>query len=514
MAMVRIVPAARLVRSGEEGMRTIAEVLRWRAQRHPNLAAVWYDGRSQTYGELDRTSSELAASLIIHFGLQPGDRVAVLDKNCAAYLELLFALDKAGLVAAPLNWRLTVGEVRQIIDDIKPKLVVTGAEFKQLGLAAGVHTVTFEELPRGGMDPQRDVDGAVSCQFSSSGTTGLPKAAMLTGRNVLNTGLCLAIEMPEIRAGGPSLVCLPLFHIGGAGWAIWCMQQGATLVIIRDIVPEKLLQTIVERKIETALLVPAVMLFLTELPQARTADFSNLEHITYGTAPISPDLLKRCIDTFKCKFTQVYGLTETAGPFTALAFEHHSGERLLSCGRPMFGGRVRVVDADGRDMPFGEVGEIVYQGENLMAGYWARPEATNDAIRDGWFHTGDAGSIDADGFIFIKDRIKDMVLSGGENIYPAEVEAVLAGHPDIVEVAIIGIPDAKWGEAVKAVVVKRAGRDLTEQSLLDWSRDKLAGYKRPRSVDFVDSLPRNASGKLLKRALREPYWQGYQRRVN
>jgi long-chain acyl-CoA synthetase len=495
-------------------MRTMAELLRWRAQRHPNLAAVLYEGRTQTYAELDASSSALAAALIIQLGLEPGDRVAILDKNCAAYLELLFALDKAGLVAAPLNWRLTPHEVRLIIDDIKPKVIVVGPEFKQHGISAGVRTLTFDELPRGGMDPHRDVDGAVTWQFSTSGTTGLPKGAMLTGWNVLNTGLCLALEMPEIREGGPSLVCMPMFHLGGAGWAIWSMQEGASLVIVREITPDSLLKTIVEHKIETALLVPSVMLFLTELPAARTADFSHFKHITYGTAPISPDLLKRCIDIFKCKFTQIYGLTETAGPFTALTFEHHVGERLLSCGRPMFGGRARAVGPDGNDMPVGEVGEIVYQGENLMQGYWGRQKATSDAIRDGWFHTGDAGYIDADGFIFIKDRIKDMIVSGSENVYPAEVEAVLAGHPDIVELAVIGVPDTKWGEAVKAVVVKRAGTGLTEQGLLDWARDKLAGYKRPRSVDFIDKLPRNASGKLLKRTLRETYWQGYERRVN
>jgi acyl-CoA synthetase (AMP-forming)/AMP-acid ligase II len=180
----------------------------------------------------------------------------------------------------------------------------------------------------------------------------------------------------------------------------------------------------------------------------------------------------------------------------------------------MFGARAKIVGADGRDLPPGEVGEICYQGESLMTGYWARPQATEEVMRDGWFHTGDAGYIDEDGFIFIKDRIKDMIVSGSENVYPAEVEAVLMGHPDIVEVAVIGVPDKKWGEAVKAVVVKRAGSSLDEASLIDWTRDKLAGYKRPRSVDFIDRLPRNASGKLLKRTLRDQYWQGYDRRVN
>jgi acyl-CoA synthetase (AMP-forming)/AMP-acid ligase II len=476
--------------------------------------ALWYEGKAQTYGELNDSSSQLAAGLVAKLGLEPGDRVAILDKNCAAYLELFFALDKAGLVTAPLNWRLTAPELKRIIDDMKPKLVVTGAEFKTTGAALAVPTMTFEELPRGGADPMRDADGAVSSQFSTSGTTGLPKGAMLTGWNVLNVGLCLALEMPEIREGGRHLVCLPMFHIGGAGWAIWAMQEGSAAIIVRETAAEPLLKTMVEQKVETALLAPTLMLFLTELPAARTADFSALRHITYGTAPISPALLQRSIETFKCRFSQLYGLTETTGPITALPHEHHVGERMLSCGRPMFGGHVRVVDAEGNDLPPRQVGEIVYRGESLMRGYWQREKETAQAIRGGWFHTGDAGYLDEEGFMFLKDRVKDMIVSGGENVYPAEIEAVLMGHPEILECAVIGVPDEKWGETVKAVVVRRGGTLLSETTLIEWSREKLAGFKRPRSVDFVEALPRNASGKLLKRTLRELYWASYERRVN
>jgi acyl-CoA synthetase (AMP-forming)/AMP-acid ligase II len=495
-------------------MRTIAELLRWRAQRHPSLQAVWFEGKSQSYAELNESSSQLAGALVEQLGLKPGDRVGIIDKNSAAYLELFFALDKAGLVAAPINWRLTPREVKEIVDDVKPKLIVTGPEFKAHGVASGVPTLTFADLPRSGDDPMRDVNGAVTWQFCTSGTTGLPKGAMLTGWNVLNTGLGLAIQMPELREGGRALCCMPLFHIGGGGWVIWAMQAGATAVIVREIVPEALLRTIIEQKIETALLVPAMMLFLTELPASRTADFSAFKHISYGTAPISPVLLQRSIDIFKCRFSQLYGLTETTGPFAALSHEHHVGERLLSCGRPMFGGRARVVDSNDQDLPPYQVGEVLYQGESLMAAYWAREQATAEAVRGGWFHTGDAGYMDAEGFLFLKDRIKDMIVSGSENVYPAEVEAVLMGHPEVLECAVIGVPDAKWGETVKAVVVRRAGTTLTETSLIEWSRDKLAGFKRPRSVDFVETLPRNASGKLLKRALREPYWAAFTRRVN
>jgi acyl-CoA synthetase (AMP-forming)/AMP-acid ligase II len=497
-------------------MRTIAEMLRWRARRHPTLEAVWFEGKSQSFAEFDESTSRLASGLIDKLNLSAGDRVCILDKNSAAYFELFFALDKAGLVAAPINWRLTPHEVKQIIDDVKPKLVVAGSEFKANAAAAAVPTMTFDDLPRGGdgKDPMRDIDGAVSCQFCTSGTTGLPKGAMLTGWNLLNVGFCGALENSEMREGGRSLVCLPLFHIGGTIWAVWAMQTGSTVVIVRDPVADVLLKTMVEQKIESALLVPTLMLFITELPQARTADFSALRLISYGTAPISPDLLRRSIETFKCRFLQVYGLTETTGPFTALAHEQHVGERLLSCGRPMLGGRVRIVDSDDNDLPPYEVGEILYQGENLMAGYWGRPEATAQAMRGGWFHTGDAGYLDAEGFLFLKDRIKDVIISGSENVYPAEVEAVLMGHPEVLECAVIGVPDAKWGETVKAVVVRRAGATLSAAALIAWSQDKLAGFKRPRSVDFIDALPRNASGKLLKRTLREPYWTGYARRIN
>ena len=493
-------------------MRTIAELIRWRARRHPDLEAVWYNGTSQSYRELDETSSQIADGLVQQ-GLQPGDRVAILDKNCAAYLELIFAADKAGLIAAPINWRLTPSEIGLIVSDIKPKLLVTGPEFRAVGAASGCRTVTFDELPKGRSDPYRDADDAICCQFSTSGTTGLPKGAMLTGWNILNTGLGIAAEMPEMREGTRSLVAAPMFHLGGAGWAVWCMQQGATLVVMREAAAETLLSAFVEQKIEVAMMVPALLLFMCELPQSRTADFSALKRIVYGTAPISAEVLRRSIETFKCRFIQVYGLTETSGPFSALPHEHHVGERLMSCGRPMFGARVRVVGRSGKELRANEVGEILYRGPSLMKGYWKRPEETGEVIRDGWFRTGDAGCVDENGFIFIKDRFRDMIVSGGENIYPAEIETVLAVHPGIVEVAIIGVPDARWGETVKACVVRR-DESLTEDALIDWCRDKLAGYKRPRTVDFLTSLPRNASGKVLKRNLREPYWAGYARNVN
>lgn len=498
-------------------MLTLAGTLRWRARRHPDLAATWYEGRSRTYAELDRRSTQLAAGLVQTLGIEPGDRVAILEKNSDGYLELLYALDKAGAVAAPVNYRLTAPEVAQVVGDAEAVALVTADEFRTVAEAAGCRVVGFDELPRSERagDPGRDREGGVTWQLYTSGTTGLPKGAMLTNANLTGNLAALGFEIPELREGGRSLVAMPLYHIGGSGWATWSsVASGGTAVIVREVNPVEILRVIAEQRIETAFLVPAVLLFMTQLPDSQTADFSSLRNIAYGASPITQDVLKRSIDTFRCRFTQVYGLTETSGAITALRHEDHQGERLLSCGRSMFGAELAILGPGGEELPPGELGEIAYRGPGLMAGYYNRPQDTAAAIRDGWFLSGDAGYADSEGFFYVRDRIKDMILSGGENIYPAELEGVLAAHPAVADVAVIGVPDDRWGETVKAIVVRRPGAALDEATLVDWSRDRLAGFKRPRSVDFVDAIPRNPSGKILKRRLREPYWAGRERQVN
>jgi len=495
-------------------MRTIAQMLRWRARRHPDLAATWFQGRTRTFAELDASTSALASGLVADLGVQPGDRVAILDKNSDAYVELLFALDKAGAVAVPVNWRLTPPEVATVVGDADPAALVTGDEFRAGADQAGCRVLGFGELPRGGDDPHRDREDAVLWQLYTSGTTGLPKGAMLTNLNLLGLIGPLGWEAPELQEGARGLVAMPLYHIGGCGWALGVLTQGSTAIVLREVVPQELLQVLVEQRVNSAFLVPAVLLFLSQVPGVEQLDFSALRNIHYGASPISRDLLLRSIDVFKCRFTQLYGLTETTGAFTALRHEDHVGERLLSCGRPMFGADVRVVDPLDQDVPVGEIGEVVYRGAGLMSGYWGRPDDTAAANRGGWFHTGDAGSLDADGFLYIRDRIKDMIVSGGENIYPAELESILMGHPDVADVAVIGVPDERWGETVRAIVVRRHGAELTGDALIDWSRDRLAGFKRPRSVEFTDMIPRNPSGKILKRELREAHWVGRERQVN
>jgi long-chain acyl-CoA synthetase len=375
--------------------------------------------------------------------------------------------------------------------------------------------VDIQDVPRSaGPDPHGDTDSRdVVWQLYTSGTTGIPKGAMLTHDNLYAGWPAILLECPEMREGSRALVAMPLYHIGGCGWAGAALYAGSTLVVVREIVPQRLLQTIVDEKVECGFLVPAVLLFLSQLPGIEDADLSHLHRILYGASPITPELLVRCIELFGCEFTQVYGLTETTGAISALQHGDHSGERLLSCGRPMLGNRVRVVDAEGNDLPPGEVGELVIAGKQVMLGYHNRPEDTAAVIRDGWFHSGDAATLDGDGFIHIRDRIKDLVVSGGENVYPIEVESVIAEHPAVADVAVIGVPDHRWGETVKAVVVLRPGALAGERDIVEFCKPRLAGFKRPTSVDFVETIPRNPTGKILKRELREPYWQGQQRRV-
>ena len=491
-------------------------MLRWRARRRPDFAITWFQGKERSYEEMNRSSSELAAGLVTELKVEPGDRVAILDKNSDEYIELLFALDKAGAVACPVNWRLTAPEVAKIVGDADPKALVVSEDLRQNADQVSCRVLGYGELPRvkGGADPQRDAEERVTWQLYTSGTTGIPKGAMLTNLNLFGLTGNLTIELKGFDEYGRSLVAMPLYHMGGCGWALAAMFAGCTAVITRDFIPQDILKVIVDEKVNTAFLVPAALLFVTSLPESQGADYSALRNIAYGASPITPELLKRSIQTFGCRFTQVYGLTETTGAITFLQQEEHVGERFLSCGRSGFGHDLKVVGPDDKELPHGQVGEIVYRGPGTMAGYWRKEKETRDTIRDGWLHTGDAGTMDRDGFIYIKDRIKDMIISGGENIYPAEVEAVLAGHPKVADVAVIGVPDDTWGETVKAIVIRRPGTDLSPEELIEWSKDRLAGYKRPHSVDFIDVIPRNPSGKILKKDLRAPYWVGQERAVH
>jgi long-chain acyl-CoA synthetase len=318
-----------------------------------------------------------------------------------------------------------------------------------------------------------------------------------------------------------SMVAMPLFHIGGGGWATAGQFVGACSVIVRDINPVELVKLIGDERISHGFVVPVLLQFMLMVPDLDKADFSSLKLILYGASPISDEVLASSIKAFKTDFMQVYGLTETTGATTLLMPEDHDLEgpnkhRLRSCGKPVPGMELRIVDDETHeDMPVGKVGEIWVKGPQIMLGYWNMPEETAKSIVDGgWFRSGDAGYLDADGYLYIYDRVKDMIVSGGENIYPAEVENVLMAHPAIADVAVIGVPDEKWGEVPKAIVVRKKDVAVTEDEIIAFAKVSLAGFKCPKSVDWIEALPRNPSGKILKKDLRSPYWIGRTRQVN
>ena len=308
---------------------------------------------------------------------------------------------------------------------------------------------------------------------------------------------------------------MPLFHIAGVNVGLVGLHAGATVTVLPAVDPSEILRLVEEKKVTILFMVPAVILFVMQQSEQESRDVSSVRQVIYGASPIAEDLLVNAQKTFKCDFVQVYGLTETTGCATHLPAADHAQERgkLRSCGKPNTGVEIKIVDENDREVPVGQVGEILIKAASNMKGYWNNPDATNGAVKDGWFYSGDAGYADDEGYIFIHDRVKDMIVSGGENVYPAEVENALFSHPDIADVAVIGVPDEKWGEAVKACVVLRPDATLTQEDIITFARELVAGYKLPKSVDFVEALPRNPSGKILRRELREPYWEGQERRV-
>jgi long-chain acyl-CoA synthetase len=514
---------------------TIADVTRHHARERPDQTALYYQDERISYRALDLRASQVAQALM-RAGIAPESRVAVLTKNAPAFFELWFGATKANIVLVPVNFRLAPPEIAYVVNDAGAELLFVGADYydaveKVAGVLKTVrtiialdgghpawtdYTVWRDRAPA--VDPLLPLRGRdCAIQMYTSGTTGHPKGAQLSHDNLL-TLLPNALRQWGVwRDSDVNLVCMPLFHIGGSGWALIGLYRGIENVLARDFDPGAILRLIEERRITKTLFVPAMMLFLLQAPQCRDTDFSSLDLILYGASPAPLDLLRNALAVFGCGLGQVYGLTETTGAVTYLPPEDHGEhaiERMASCGKPSDGVEIRVVDALGRALPAGEVGEVVCRTPQIMLGYWNLPEATTQALRDGWFHTGDAGFFDQDGYLHIYDRVKDMIVSGGENIYPAEVESALFGHPAVADVAVIGVPDEKWGEAVKAVVVKKPGVQVSAGELIEHARQRIAGYKVPRSVDFIDVLPRNPSGKILKRELRKPYWQGRERQVN
>jgi len=513
------------------------DFLDYRAREQPEADFAILGERRLSYREAREATCRIA-NLLVDSGLAIGDRVALLSKNAIEMALFYYGAVRAGLVPVPLNYRLAPPEWAYIVHDAGAKLLLAEATLAAAIAPELEHLATVgRRLAFGGSVPGwEDWEAAVAAapatapardvrpehdayQMYTSGTTGHPKGAILTHAAVsaqLHQALVGFGMPPRERA----LIVAPLYHAAAGITCFATIQSGGTLYIQPEFDPAAVVRALSEERIGLALLVPAMIQFcLVAVPDVRERRYDDLRMIVYGASPIAEQTLRDALAIFQCDFLQGYGMTETTAAVTYLMPADHrralAGEPhlLLSAGRPLLGTDVRVVDEQDQPVPNGTIGEIVARGPQLMRGYWSLPEASEQALRGGWMHTGDAGTMDDEGFIYVQDRVKDMIVSGGENVYPREVEEVLYQHPAVAEAAVIGVPSEQWGEEVKAVVVRKEGTEVTAADLVDFCKGRLGGYKRPRSIDFVAALPRNLSGKVLKKELREPYWQGHGRRV-
>jgi long-chain acyl-CoA synthetase len=495
----------------------VADVVRRFARERPGHVALRHGERELTYAQLDERSNRLAQALLAG-GLGAGSRVAYLGRSAPEVIELLFAVAKIGAVIVPLNWRLSSRELAGVLADAWAPLLIADTAYRQTaeGLAPAALRIVGDDYEDwvSGHDPVdpggRGEPGDIVVQMYTSGTTGVPKGVLTTHRNLAaaaTTSSCWAFDADTV-----SLTPLPLFHIGGIGWVYCGLWHGATTILVSEFDAAAVLDDLERLRVTNPIFVPTMLQLLTAVPGAGDRDHRALRSITYGASPITTTTLRAALQTFGCPMIGLYGLTESTGGVVHLdGGDHHTdGPRqhlLRSAGRPYPWVELRIVDpAAGRDVPPGSVGEVWMRAPNVMAGYFNRPAETAAAISaDGWLRTGDGGYLDDEGYLFLTDRVKDMIVSGGENVYPVEVEEVLAQHPDVADVAVIGVPDDRWGETVKALVVTRDGRAPAPEDLIAFAREHLAGYKLPRSVDFVADLPRTPTGKVLKRELRERY---------
>ena len=506
--------ARRLAELGQ--IATLGDIPRHHARVRPNATALVFEGRETTFADVDRHTNQ-AANALLAAGVTKGQRINYIGKNSDHYFEVLFGAAKIGAVMTPIGWRLAPPEMAYIVADSSSPIVFVGPEIIDriedilaevpnrpavIAMETGEHAFPTYEAWR---DAAPDTDPAVeilpadvAVQLYTSGTTGRPKGAMLTHANMLGGRRLAAEARMAWNEWGPedvSLVAMPVSHIGGTGWGIVGLYNGAKGIVAREFDPFKVLDFIENDRISKMFMVPAALQIVVRQPRSREVDFSRLKFILYGASPIPLDLLRECMEVFGCGFCQQYGMTETNGTIVYLPPEDHDpagNARMRAAGLPMPGVELKIIDAGGVSLPPKQVGEVAVRSVSNMAGYWRLDEATAATIDgDGWLRTGDAGYLDEDGYLFIHDRVKDMIISGAENIYPAEVESAVYGHPDVAEVAVIGVPDDEWGEAVKAVVALKPGATADPAGIIAFARTRIAAFKAPRAS--ISSTPCRAT---------------------
>jgi acyl-CoA synthetase (AMP-forming)/AMP-acid ligase II len=524
----------------------LADTLRKAFKLFPRKQAIVCGEGRWTYQEFWQRINRLSNGLK-DFGVRKDDKVAILHPNCHTFLEAYYAIPQIGAISVPINYRLSPGEIAFILRDSESKVLIADSAFKNhiapireeiRGIekilwtggpreSDGPIDLNYEKVLKRGDDralPDSQVSGEDIAQiYYTSGTTGRPKGVMLSHKNVTTHALGTIAEI-HLTDCDVWVHVAPLFHLADA-WATWAITWvGGTHVLVREFDAKVVLETIEREKATLTNLIPTMLNLMVNHPDVGRFDYSSLRVLLSGGAPIAPEVVRKIVETFNCDYIQTYGMTETSPYLTLSLLKGHlkklSAEDQLrfksKTGREFIGVELKVVDEQGREIEKNEkeVGEIIVKGDIVTKGYWKLPEETKKSIIDGWLYTGDMAVMDEEGYVTIVDRKKDMILTGGENVYSTEVENVLYMHPAILECAVIGIPDQKWGEAIKGFVVLKPGQKATEQEIVQFCKERLAHYKAPKSIDFIGALPKTGSGKIHKKGLRDEYWQGYKKKVH